>query len=343
MTTQVTRDNHYVPQMYLRRWSNNGNTVHCYSTIVSSEHQPVWRSASIKTTAYWRDFYSQRVDNRIDDSIEVLFGEKYETPAAAAFEKLDVEAHLDKEDLASLVDFAILQMVRVPAWYAKVCTMAPDIFEPVVRTTVRSTLERYRTHGVSALGPKSAGREAAKPSVFPVFDVQVEIDGAQGEIASSMSIDRAYYLACVGRILEGEVGNAMRRYDWSVVKLPTGVSVPTSDNPFVRLAHAKDGRLTLDASVGDYGALLFMPLTPRHLLMTLVGGGVDLQDWVEDGDAVTLLTEAIVRNATRYVYDNRERDDLVQIRPPRVDRQYDTNMRELMDNWDSYQTGDVPE
>jgi len=327
--------------MYLRRWSNNGNTVHCYSTIVSSAHQPVWRSTSIKTTAYWRDFYSQRIENRIDDSIEVLFGEKYETPAVSAFEKLNVDAPLGKEDLVTLVNFAILQMVRVPAWYAKVCTMAPGIFEPVMSATVRSTLERYRANEESALGPRNAVCEAAKPSVFPGFDVQVDIDEARSEIVTSMSIDRAYYLACIGRILEGDVGNAMRGYDWSVVKLPSGASVPTSDNPFVRLARAKNGGLMLDAGVGDCGALLFMPLTPRYLLMTLVGGGVNLQEWVDNGDTVTFLTEAIVHNATRYIYDNRERDDLVQMRPPRDDREYGTRMRELMENWDSYQTGEA--
>lgn len=38
------RNNHYVPQMYLKQWSNNGNTIWTYDTIAWSKRQKVWES-----------------------------------------------------------------------------------------------------------------------------------------------------------------------------------------------------------------------------------------------------------------------------------------------------------
>jgi hypothetical protein len=130
----------------------------------------------------------------------------------------------------------------------------------------------------------------------------------------------------------------MREYDWTIVKMPGDTVLPTCDNPFVRLCFRQDGRPSLDGAVGEIGAQLFMPLTPKHLLFTKVGGGtLESQHLVDDPWLAQLITGSIVQNALRYIYDRKKSDWIVKLRPRRVDSEYCNNMVKVMKCWNEIQ------
>ncbi|MBR3159332.1 MAG: DUF4238 domain-containing protein [Atopobiaceae bacterium] len=337
--TEKKRNNHYVPQMYLRQWSNNGNTVWTYDTIAWSERQKVWESKGVGGLAYWRDFYTQaNDDDSIDDSIEKLFGDEYEWKAGEPLRKVRDGETLGSNDMSALVDFAILQMVRTPLWYMKSCALMANVF-PSATTEVVDRLESEYEAGLltaSNAQDKTASQPDSAP--FPQFAFDVGVIEETSELKITMPVGRKNYLAGIGRILNGEVGRRMRGYNWSVVEMPDGVVLPTCDNPFVRLCMRPGGRPTLDGSVGDPDVHLFMPLTPHHLLFAHAGGvSFASSRLASEPNATELIAGSIVQNALRYVYDCRKSDWITRLRPRRVDPGYCNKMADMMKRWNEIQ------
>lgn len=52
-TNQITHNNHYVPQFYLKNWSQDGNSIFVYNLLVSDSRIPYWGRKKIKSTAVW--------------------------------------------------------------------------------------------------------------------------------------------------------------------------------------------------------------------------------------------------------------------------------------------------
>ena len=53
----ISRDNHFVAQMYLEAWKNSNNKVWTYDLLVPNENCNLWREKSIKSIASLQNFY----------------------------------------------------------------------------------------------------------------------------------------------------------------------------------------------------------------------------------------------------------------------------------------------
>ena len=334
---QKARNNHYVPQFYLKQWSNNGNSVLCYDTIVRHEGQRLWRSVAIKNIACWKDFYSQRQDGEIDDSIEQYIERHYETPAKTCLQKLNDGAQLAGDDLACLVDFAILQMARTPAWY-KTNAITVNIFKDVMEESVRGTLEDYEANRLDKSNFYSNYAEESRQEPFPNAPIETRIDEDESGIISTISIGRQNYLASMGRTLNGDIAKRLRSYDWTILQMPKDHDLPTSDNPFTRLAYRGEKGYDLDGGLGVPRVDLFMPLTPNHLLFVEVGADQKAEPFFLWNEAArSLIIRAIVDNASQYVFSRFESDAIVAMRPRRVDPDYVDVMHKNVMQWDELQ------
>jgi len=67
---QVTHDNHYVPLLYLKQWSNDGLQVWAYRILVSHEKVPEWDYRSISQFAFLRDLYTEIQNGEEVDEIK---------------------------------------------------------------------------------------------------------------------------------------------------------------------------------------------------------------------------------------------------------------------------------
>ena len=335
---QKTRNNHYVPQFYLKQWSNNGNSVLCYDTIVRHEGQKIWRSVAIKSIACWKDFYSQRQDGEIDDSIEQYIEKHYETPAKACLQKLNDGVQLAGADLICLVDFAILQMVRTPAWYNKTNAITAELFADVMEESVRGTLEDFEANRLDKLSFYSRYAEGSRREPFPNAPIETRIDKEKRGIISTISIGRQNYLASMGRALNGEITKKLRSYDWTILKMPEDYDFPTSDNPFTRLEYRGEKGYGLDGGLGVPRVDLFMPLTPKHLLFVEVGSNRKADDYLLWDEATrNMIMRAIIDNAQQYIFSKYKDDAIVAMRPRRIDPNYVDAMYENVMYWDDLQ------
>ena len=53
----ISRDNHLVPQMYLKAWKDNNNEIHVYDLLVSNKNCSELKNRTTKGIAFQRELY----------------------------------------------------------------------------------------------------------------------------------------------------------------------------------------------------------------------------------------------------------------------------------------------
>ena len=102
---QVTRDNHFVPQAYLRRWSHRGTEVWTYRLLVSHAKVPEWVSLPVKGVAFRRDLYTSVVGGTEVDDFESWVEGDFESPGLAAIQRVVDESTLRRNDWNALARY----------------------------------------------------------------------------------------------------------------------------------------------------------------------------------------------------------------------------------------------
>lgn len=94
---QITHNNHYVPQFYLKNWSEDRNTIFTYPLLVSNENVPYWNRESIRNIAVWRDLYTRKIEQQEIDDFESWFDREFEMPMKPVLDKLLRDKKLQKQ------------------------------------------------------------------------------------------------------------------------------------------------------------------------------------------------------------------------------------------------------
>ena len=106
--------NHYVPELYLKRWVTN-KKVQVYRTLVTHSNVPLWKTHSLSAVGYQKHFYSQIISGKQSDEFERWIDKEIESPANEAIEKVVLDQRLSPDDWYVLIKFLALQDVRTPA------------------------------------------------------------------------------------------------------------------------------------------------------------------------------------------------------------------------------------
>jgi len=133
----ITHDNHYVPQFYLKYWSNNGNTIHSYNGILRHKSGLGWQTKPIKSTACLQDYYTDEIDGVDDDKVESLF-EKSENKTRPIFEQIKSTGFISDSEMSTLIDYTIIQIARTPAFYKFSNSITESMFDQLFRNLVQN-------------------------------------------------------------------------------------------------------------------------------------------------------------------------------------------------------------
>jgi Protein of unknown function (DUF4238) len=79
------RDNHYVPQGYLKQWASPQKRLWVYRILVSHPRVPVWKETSVRGVAYHQHLYTRLAAGRETDDFERWLDREFETPAELDF------------------------------------------------------------------------------------------------------------------------------------------------------------------------------------------------------------------------------------------------------------------
>jgi Protein of unknown function (DUF4238) len=84
----LTRDNHFVPQFYLKTFASTSGRVFEYRVLVSHSHIPLWKLVNIAGTGYEKNLCTRIVRGEEADDIEQWLGQEFESPAKEPLEKV---------------------------------------------------------------------------------------------------------------------------------------------------------------------------------------------------------------------------------------------------------------
>ena len=114
--SELSRDNHFVSRAYLRNWSDDGDRLYAYRTLVSHENVSQWTLRSIRGIAFQKDLYTS-VDaegNEYDD-FEHWLADEIEKPALEAINRAISGRRLSSSDWRHMALYFAAQDVRTPA------------------------------------------------------------------------------------------------------------------------------------------------------------------------------------------------------------------------------------
>lgn len=315
---QLTVDNHYVPQSYLARWSNDRVHVSCYRVLVSHPSVPLWDPQAIRGIAYHPHLYTRLVEGEESDDVEHWLGREFETPAAPVIERMITGDRLDVDDWRCVIRYLAAQDARTPARFCEFMQRSeslPHLLDEVL-TDSAARLEQTVREG------RSLEKVAPQPSgeTLPIrVSLRPSADGANGELHAQASVGRQLWLWSVKHLLN-TTWEALLQHRWTVVHCPPGMTWLTSDNPVVRLNFHAPHRYDFNGGWGSVGTEIFMPLGPHHLLYTQVGARrVPVKGSVASEHMAAWVQRCIAQNAYRFVFAASPHPTVTQWRPRTVD------------------------
>jgi len=309
--------NHYVPQLYLKRWALDGLRVPTYRLLVPHQNYPLWKPESLNSIPSHRHLYTRLSAGTELDDLEKWFDWEFESPAEKVFQKIDRDDRLTPDDWRVLIRFLALQDVRTPARMQKMLKRMETTLPELMKVTLDEAVAK-------AQAAADAGQilETTKTRDEPLFPISVrselEPNAEFGRLTVETVVGRGLWLEMIQHLLNNTI-NALMLHRWTIIKPPTGVQWPTSDNPVIRLNYNSPTRYDFEGGWGSKGTEILLPLSPQHLLYTRIGERPPQRGSVTPLPFADLICRFIVENAHRYVFSLTENDFLPNIRNRHTD------------------------
>ena len=277
----ITRNNHYVPQFYLKAWADKRKQIRVYDTLVPSQSVPLWRTQSIKSAASWPDFYTHSISpnpDEDDDFTEDALDRDIEQPASEVLRRLaDNGTQPGFQDSEILANFTLIQYLRTPAGYLR----------------LRDTIDAIELPPITGAPPSDdLPCEEEGIGIRPTGMIE------KGSLLVEIAVNRATHQFCMKRLLHGMIGQLFRSSAWTIADMPATVTLPTSDDPTVRIPMSPRSR-------GLKGSLVLLPISPHRILYTILGASRATVRSAWGGTMTAAgVRRAVIRNAYRYIYSS---------------------------------------
>lgn len=324
-------DNHYVPEFYLGRWADSQERVWTYRTLVSHRTHPIWRRHRLRGLGHHKHLYSHHALGKLSDSVEEWLGKVVDSPAAIVLSRIDRQLRLTSQDWDVLLRFFAASQARTPsffirrqAWWDK---EIPQLIQQTLGKTV-ADLEAGRT------SEPRAEAQLGEGVVEPPINVRItrNAEDGGGKLEAKVLTGRRLWQAEITRYV-ARTYRMLHRLKWSIVRAPSGLAWPTSDNPAVVVRLDDKGQGFFGEGWVVPGTSLFLPLGPTWLLV----GRADWRAHARYEDASLELADfarwSIVLNARRLLLANCVDPRIPELRPRRVDALVFEREREQWRKW----------
>lgn len=267
----LTRDNHFVPQLYLKNFVSTTNEVYEYRTLVSHSSVPVWKPVHVAGTGYEKNLYTRIVQGEETDDIERWLNQEFETPAAEPLQRVLEDKELSLKDWELLTHFLASQIVRTPAFLIKNLPrwnrMAPQILEETLKSVENRLLEaRERGETIANDVPIS------HIEYLPLRVERKELpEERRVQFSTRMVVGRGVWFYAMKHLLTKTL-KVLPRHNWTILEAPHGLPWFTSDDPVICLNFRSETDYDFGGGWGRNRGNILFPLSPRHLMITEIGG-----------------------------------------------------------------------
>ena len=302
---QITHDNHFVPQLYLKQWSDDGIHIWAYRILVSHENVPEWDYRPISGVAYQRDLYTSYDNGQEVDDFEKWLETEFENPVQGSIMKVLKGKRLSGIDWEHLAMFLGAQDVRTPLSYLKSMERWNKSLPKLLEKTLEESV--HRVEHKQNLGKDNQSSEKDNPLFKKTLKVEIlpasESDLGQGYIRAQITPGRELWLESQKLLLTKTV-KALQKNKWSIVRPARGFQWFTCDHPVVKLNYYADGKYDLKGGWGNKGANIFMPISPRHLLFTQIGDEFP-DNFTLSVDETRKFQRFLAERSHRWIYADR--------------------------------------
>lgn len=340
---QVTRNNHFVPQSYLKRWADKDSLLWNYQLLVSHDAVKPWKQSPVRGLACKKDLYTSMQDEEENDEFEKRIKDEFEDPALKAFDRVISGKELTVTDWERLALFALAQDLRTPQsyykWKIKKERWEPESPDRFKRICDKVILRRKEHRESGQPFPESATNPDAIP--FP-STVKVKIDKLVNSDKPKMGVGMSYlparkeWLHDIYNTLTGWVSEKVITHSWSIFEPADGFEWFTSDNPVVLMNYYGD-RYDLEGGWGVCDGNILMPLSPRHLLFTQIGSKFSPRLKLDSNKTHSICT-AIAQNAHRIIFASKPTPYIEELRTRVVDQKAFDDEKKARIDWHSEQT-----
>ncbi len=328
---QITHNNHYVPQFYLKNWSDdNEKSLYVYNILVSDKNVPLWRKKAIKKIAYHKDFYTREINGQKIDDIEQWFNAQFEMPVKDVFEKVKNNSRLNTSDWQCLIRFMAAQQLRTPArlneLLARWRTEMPLLFQ--------ETLEKIKT-------------EIERPEFIPsnitfntdtsLIPMKVKCDDNNGIMTVNSLVGKGMYFFALKHLLTKTI-EILNNHQWHIIHAPNEIEWPTSDDPVICLNYRDKNHYDFKGGWGKKNGEIIFPLTPKHILYSQIGNHRKscLLDYSYEYGL--LLQRFIIEHAHRYIFARKPLKGMLKLRPRKVSAEIYNQENKALKDWYIEQT-----
>lgn len=330
---KLKRNNHFVPQLYLRQWSPDGNKIWAYRTLVSCKNVPYWEFKSISRLAYQRDLYTEVFEGKEIDEFERWMESEYETPAKEAITKVLTGYKLTQTDWNRLALFLAAQDVRTPKNYIESIQrweeQIPSLLEKTMKESIQHLEEDSKNYKKNIQRKRNTEnfQKSLKVQIFP----NAIPEEKKGIVKAEVVLGRQLWLESQKFLLEN-TAKKLTEHKWSIVKPAQGNHWFTCDHPVVRLNYYGTGNYDLKGGWGNSAANLIMPLSPNHLLFTQIGS--EMADYFTLPSEKTFEIQRIIAERShRWIFSHREMGIVKRYKERLIDAKAFKEEKEQWQKW----------
>jgi hypothetical protein len=315
---QFSRDNHYVPQSYLKRWRSEDGRVWTYRVLVSNFNVPKWKAYSTKGIAYHSHLYTRIDAGGQTDEIEQWMDREYEGPSEPIIKKVIAESRMTPSDWKGLIKFLAVQDVRTPARLLESLKMQKKTMSDLIQNTLEKSvheLERTKKEGRDL-----RSKHMPHSELIPIRVSTIRDSKYKKAILKVQSVTgRGHWLFGIKHLLSKNKSiDALLGHKWTILKSPKSISWCTSDNPVIKLNYYKKDKYDFKGRWGSNGTEIMFPISPDHLLYTKIGERPPARGTVVSEGIAKMFQKIIVEHAHRFIY-SAEKDPMVELIRPRME------------------------
>jgi hypothetical protein len=333
---QLKADNHSVPKLYLKHFASADDEVHCYRTLVSRSQVPSWKKSHISSIGKQIHLYTRALADRYSDETERWLDKEFESPAEKSISKVVQDEPLSKGDYRFLVRFLIAQMVRTPAYFLrhrhKWRNFSDEEFGRIPRE-ITSQTENLHSEPV----------EGSVDPLIDYFPISLRADPLPDnkgvKFNTRIFIGRSMWVFVMRHILTNTVA-LMEQHRWTILSTERDLPWFTTDDPVVCLNFRSPSNYDFEGKWNVARTIIFLPLSPRHLLFTEVGKNRFDRGEVLNRDVAKMLRRIIAEHAHRYIYSPTADKRIEQFRARIINPEELDAERQFWNEWHNQQSCD---
>lgn len=310
---QICHNNHFVPRLYLKNWSEDRKRIWRYRLLVSHKNVPIWDYPSIENVACQSNLYTYLIEESEIDEIERWFCNEIETPFIGVIGKVLDKATLKKEDFEILIRYFAAQYVRTPARLSKQLKFYKEKLPTVVENAMTKAVQKLERILDNREPLPRIHYDESFDLVPAKFVMEKNPKNEKTILKYDVLLGRGLWLYEIKHVVS-ETSKVLLNHNWEIVKAAKGVKWSTSDDPVICLNYNNIDDYDFGGGWNRIGSELILPLTPQYILYTQVGCHEKHPEIQEDPCFTYLVQKFIIEHAYRNIFSTKPFNEIINYR-----------------------------